>query len=178
MKRNTRITIISGVVTLLLAGFLLLALMRNRELDFEISLSDEIFVQRDSIPMTISVRNISGRKLQAATWGTIYPEDCRYLLSEALELELYYEQLSKPKVLSDPLDLRPRSYRRGLTSGEELVFRCDIAEMFGVIRPGRYRLKGAYFRESWARHAFLKLPAVVWSSVLRHDGVDFEVKEP
>ena len=128
--------------------------------------------------MTISVKNVSGRKVEAAAWGPINPEDCRYFLSDALELELYYEELSEPRVLSDPLDLRPRSYKRDLAAGEELVFRCDVAEMLGVIRPGRYRLRGVYFRDPWAKNAFWRLPAVLWSSLSSQEGGDFELKSP
>lgn len=176
---------LGGAMRLLLILALLLAVVlgavfalgarRASELEVSIILPKERFLQGRKIPMKLSVKNVSNGPVAVERWAERDDDgQCSQFSGMPVDLELYYETLPEPILRASPEAAAESGAL--LEPGESMSFKCDLANLFGIIKPGDYRLKGAYIRDSWALEkgspAWL---AELWASRLGHEEVSFQV---
>lgn len=172
-KRRSRA--FSWVLALLsaLAVLTLFAVRREGELELAISLDKDRAYQGDPILMTLSVENVSRRAVEADKWASVGPDECMTATGLPVELTLYDASRTAPR-----LQLAPEPGNLGpgpLPPGAKMEMRCNIAEYFALVKPGKYVLEGGYFRDRWARRSYLRLAARLWASLVEHDPLPFEV---
>ena len=156
-----------------LAAVALFGQRRANELELTISLERDEVYQGEILMMTLSVENVTERKVKGDKWASVGPDDCMDATGLPLELSLYHGSLASPI-----MQLPPEPGNLGhswLTPGSKMELRCNIAETFNILKPGKYVLAGSYVRDPWARRAYLRLPARLWGSLVEHDPMTIDV---
>lgn len=174
-KKRPRRTFPSALALLLaLTVLALLAVRRSNELELTISVEDDKPYQGEIIMMTLTVENVAERAVEGDRWASVGPDECSGATGLPLELTLFYGPLTSPV-----MQLPPEPGNLGhtvLPPGAEMALRCNIAEAFNMLKPGKYVLEGSYFRDRWARNPYLRLPALLWGSLVEHDPLPIEIR--
>ena len=171
MRRKPRpFTITAGGLLVLLAAAAV-AFRRSHDLELTVVLDRDRAFQGDAVMMTLKVENVSRRAIRLDKWDDVGPEQCLGATGLPLSLTL----LSPPRP-NPVMQLPPEEGRLApLLPGEAMQLTCNVAELFSLIKPGKYALEARYFRDRWTRHAALALPGRFFSSLLIHDGVGVEI---